>query len=64
MANILLAQMKVYSLSSNRTEAVFSIGTLPAQEKTEPQENQIDTCNPIRFLTRKNPLSTIEVYRY
>ena len=33
--NILLAQMKVHSLGFNRTEAVFSIGTLPAQEKTE-----------------------------
>ena len=33
--NISLAQMKVHSLGFDRTEAVFSIGTLPVQEKTE-----------------------------
>ena len=33
--NILFAQLKVHSLGFNRTEAVISIGTLPAQKKTE-----------------------------
>ena len=63
--NISLAQMKVHSLGFDRTEAVFSIGTLPAQEKTEQiflPKNKFHSCKPIRVLTRQNPLCTIEAY--
>ena len=55
--------MQVYSLGFNRTEAILSIGSLPAQEKTEQffsPKNQTLSFKPIRVLTQLNPSGLIE----
>ena len=59
----LLAQMQVHSLGFNRTEAILSIGSLPAQEKTEQfffPKNRTHSFKPIGVLTRLNPSGLIE----
>ena len=54
--NISVAQMKVNRLGFNRTEAVFSIGAFPAQEKTEQlcfSNNELHSLKPTRVLPAK-----------
>ena len=61
---ISFAQMKVHIWGFNRTKAVFSIRTLPAEEKTEQfflLKNEIHIFKPIRVLTSKNPFCPTEV---